>query len=476
MWEDVTALLARPAVELAELVRTGQVRSRELVEAALRQIERHTDLNAFTLVEAEQALAAADAVPSGDPRPFAGVPIAIKELNPVAGQRLTFGSNLFGEYRPDYDGYAVRRLRDAGFVFVGRTSAPEFGITPVTEPRRFGPTRNPWDRERTPGGSSGGAAAAVAAGILPVAQGSDGAGSIRGPAACCGLVGLKASRGRVSSGPDAGDNFLATNGALTRGVADAAALLDVLAGYELGDATWAPAPAEAFAVSARRDPGRLRIAITTASPIGTPVDPVCERAVHDAARLLASLGHEIVEVTPPEWVSPQLEPVFMVLYATGIASGVRFGASLRRRAPQPDDVESLTWMFYEQGNGYSAAELVEAMARLQGHARSLVAFLAGYDVLLTPALGQRPLRIGQLDTCGADPRAEFQKAEVFTPFAAVFNITGQPAISLPLYQGEDGLPLGVQLAGRPLGDGPLLALAAQLEAALPWAGRAPSPA
>src|SRR5258707_7519768 len=186
MWEDVTALLARPAVELAELVRTGQVRSRELVEAALRQIERHTDLNAFTLVEAEQAWAAADAVPSGDPRPFAGVPIAIKELNPVAGQRLTFGSNLFGEYRPDYDGYAVRRLRDAGFVFVGRTSAPEFGIVPVTEPRRFGPTRNPWDRERTPGGSSGGAAAAVAAGILALVHGSDRGGSIRLPAACFG--------------------------------------------------------------------------------------------------------------------------------------------------------------------------------------------------------------------------------------------------------------------------------------------------
>src|SRR5260370_30646058 len=230
MWEDVTALLTRPAVELAELVRTGQVRSRELVESALRQIERHADLNAFTLVEAGQAVGAADAGPPGDPRPFAGVPIAIKELNRVAGQRLTLGSDLFGEYRPGYDGYAVRRLRDAGFVFVGRTSAPEFGIVPVTEPRRFGPTRNPSDRERTPGGSSGGAAAAVAAGILPVAQGNDGGGSIRVPAACCGLVGLKASRGRISSRPDAGDNFLATKGALTPGIADSAAPLAAPAG------------------------------------------------------------------------------------------------------------------------------------------------------------------------------------------------------------------------------------------------------
>src|SRR5260370_14450479 len=208
MWEDVTALLTRPAVELAELVRTGQVRSRELVEAALRQIERHADLNAFTLVEAEQALAAADAVPSGDPRPFAGVPIAIKELNPVAGQRLTFGSDLFDEYRPGYDGYTVRRLRDAGFVFVGRTSAPELGLVPVTEPRRFGATRNPWDRERTPGGSSGGAAAAVAAGILPVAQGSDGAGSIRRPAAWCGPGRLEGSRGRGSPRAGRGAHFL----------------------------------------------------------------------------------------------------------------------------------------------------------------------------------------------------------------------------------------------------------------------------
>ena len=221
-----TPLLTRPATELAELVRSGQLRSRELVEAALERIADMHALNAFTLVDAEGALAAADAIKPGDPRPFAGIPMAIKELNAVAGQPLTMGSDLYGDYRPEMDAYVVRRLRDAGFVLIGRTAAPEFGILPVTESRRFGPTRNPWNLDHTPGGSSGGAGAAVAAGILPVAHGSDGAGSIRIPAACCGLVGLKASRGRISAGPDLGDNFLSTSAALTRSVADTAHLLD----------------------------------------------------------------------------------------------------------------------------------------------------------------------------------------------------------------------------------------------------------
>lgn len=474
MRNGMTDLLKRPATELATLVRSGEVRARELVEAVLEQTTRHAGLNAFTLVDVEAALAAADAIQPGDGRPFAGVPIAIKELHPAAGQPLTMASNLFGDYRPGYDAYAVRRLREAGFVLVGRTAAPEFGIVPVTEPRRFGPTRNPWDRERTPGGSSGGAASAVAAGILPVAHASDGAGSIRVPAACCGLVGLKASRGRISSGPDAGDDFLSTQGALTHTVADAAALLDVLAGYEPGDATWAPPPVEAFAMAAQRTPGKLRIAMTVASPLATPVDPVCAQAARDTAELLTSLGHDVEEMTPPGWVQPELEPTFLVIWSAGIASGVRYGASLRQRLPQQEDVEPLTWMFYEHGLGRTSAELVEAMLRLQAYARSLVAFLSRYDALLTPTLAQRPLRVGELNTCGQNPRAEFEKAEAFTPFTAIFNLTGQPAISLPLFHGDDGLPLGVQLTGRPAGEAALLALAAQLEAARPWADRVPA--
>ncbi len=470
---EFVALLRRPAVELADLMRSGQVRSRELVEAALGQIEAQAHLNAFTLVDADGALAAADTVRPGDARPFAGVPIAIKELNGVAGQRLTLGSDVFGDFIASSDDYVVRRLKDAGFVLIGRTSAPEFGIVPVTEPRRFGPTRNPWNPERTPGGSSGGAAAAVAAGILPVAQGSDGGGSIRIPAACCGLLGLKPSRGRISSGPDLGDNFLSTSGALTRYTADAAALLDVMAGYEIGDATWAPPPPEPFAATAARPPRPLRIAFTTASPLGTPVDPACIQAVADAAKLFESLGHTVEEAMPPGWIAPELEPIFSVLYAAGIASMIRYGAFVTGRAPTPELVEAMSWAFYVHGTTLSAADHSAAIARLQGQARQLISFFSTYDALLTPALAQRPLPIGAINTEAPDGLAEFHKAAVFTPFTPVWNITGQPAISLPLFQGDDGLPLNVQVVAPPLGEGMLLALAAQLEQAQPWTDRHP---
>lgn len=474
MQTEITALLTRSASELATMIHAGEIRSRELVEAALAQVAAQRDLNAFTSVDAEGALATADTVQPGDPRPFAGVPIAIKELNAVAGQPFTMGSDIFGEFRAPQDAYTVRRLRAAGFVLIGRTSSPEFGIVPATEPRRFGPTRNPWNRERSPGGSSGGAAAAVAGGILPVAQGSDGGGSLRIPAACCGLVGLKPSRGRISSGPDVGDNMLSTNGALTRTVEDTARLLDALAGYEIGDATWAPPPAEPFAVAIARPPRPLRIAFTTVSPLGTPVDAVCVAATQDAARLLASLGHTVEEVTPPVWQSAHLELAFNVIYAAGITSGVRAGARLTQRAPTPELVEPLTWMFYEMGMRTSSAELLEAIGLLQGYARQLIAFFSTFDLLLTPALAQRPLAIGAINTQGADPAAEWRKAALFTPFTPIVNVTGQPAIALPLYQGADGLPLAVQLIGPPLGEALLFAVAAQLETALPWANRRPA--
>lgn len=474
MQRDIVSLLTRSAFELAALVRSGEVTARELVEATLDQIEAHAELNAFTLVDREGALAAAAAIAPGDSRPFAGVPIAIKELNAVAGQRLTMGSNLFGDFQPDYDAYVVRRIKEAGFVLVGRTSAPEFGLVPITESRRFGATRNPWNNEYTPGGSSGGAAAAVAAGILPVAQGSDGGGSLRIPAACCGLVGLKPSRGRISPGPDLGDNFLSTNGVLTRTVADTAQLLDLLAGYEIGDATWAPPPPEPFAMAAARAPHALRVALTTVSPLDTPVDSVCVKAAQEAAALLTSLGHTVEEVTPPGWVSPEMQAVFMTLYGAGVATGVRAGAVISGKVPSLADVEAMTWMFYQMGIAQSAADYAEAMTRLQGYARRLIGFFSSYDVLLTPSLALRPLPIGMINADGDEPLAEFTKAAVFTPFTATWNITGQPAISLPLYQGEDGLPLGVQVVGPPLGEGLLLSLATQLEEALPWAARRPA--
>src|SRR4051794_33591962 len=258
-------LLFKPATELADLVRLGEVTARELADLALDRIEADAQgLNAFTVVDRERALEVADAIGAGDERPFAGVPIAIKDLSvPVAGLRVSSGSELYGEYTPDYDAHLVRRLRNAGFVIVGKTASPEMGIVPVTEPRRFGPTRNPWNTDHTPGGSSGGSAAAVAGGLVPISHASDGGGSIRIPAAGCGLVGLKASRGRISRGPDQGESFLSVDGVVARNVADSAAALDLLAGYELGDASWAPPPFEPFSETAGRSPGPLRIALMT---------------------------------------------------------------------------------------------------------------------------------------------------------------------------------------------------------------------
>src|SRR5215213_5741098 len=281
----MSELLFKPATELATLIHTGQISSAELVGAALERIEAlQPAINAFCHVDADGAMAAAEAVSADDPRPFAGVPIAVKDTAPVAGMPYTMGSDIFGDFVPGHDAFLVRRLRNAGFVIVGKTSMPEFGILPVSEPRRFGPVRNPWDTGRTPGGSSGGAAAAVAAGMLPLAHGADGGGSIRIPASCCGLVGLKPSRGRISRGPDQGDDLLVQDGVLTRTVAETAAMLDVLSGYEVGDATWAPPPSEPFSAAATKEPGRLRIGYTLTTPIEAPLDAQCEQAVLDAAQ------------------------------------------------------------------------------------------------------------------------------------------------------------------------------------------------
>jgi amidase len=466
-------LLVRPAGELAGLVRRGELSARELTEAALGRIDAlNGDLNAFVNTDPDGALAAADAVEAGDERPFAGVPIAVKDTAAVAGLPYTLGSDAFGDFVPAHDAFVVRRLREAGFVIVGKTNLPEFGILPVTEPRRFGPTRNPWDRERTPGGSSGGAAAAVAAGMVPLAHGSDGGGSIRIPAACCGLVGLKPGRGRVSRGPEQGDDLLVQDGVLTRTVAETAALLDVLAGYETGDSTWAPRPAEPFAAAAARDPGRLRIAVTTTAAIDAPLDPLCERAVRDAAELLASLGHDVEEIEAP-WAGQGLLEVFTLVFGTPIAMGVYFAAQATGREPAEELVEPLSWTIWNGVRERTALDYLLARTQLGAFSRGIVALWNDHDVVLTPALAQRPVPIGEIDSCSDDPWEDFRRSGQFTPYTAIFNVTGQPAISLPLFHGEDGLPLAVQLAGRPAGEAQLLALAAQLEAASPWADRRP---
>jgi amidase len=345
----------------------------------------------------------------------------------------------------------------------------------VTEPRRFGPTRNPWDPERTPGGSSGGAAAAVAAGMVPLAHGSDGGGSIRIPASCCGLVGLKPSRGRISRGPEQGDDFLVQDGVLTRTVAETAELLDVLAGYELGDATWAPAPEEPFAALAGRDPGRLRIGMTLESPIETALDPTCERAVREAADLLSSFGHEVEEVTAP-WAGQDLLQVFTLVFGTPVGMAMVFAGMVTGRQPSEELVEPLSWTMWTGLEERGPVDYLLARTQLTAYSRAVVALWQNYDAVLTPALAERPVRIGEIDSCSDEPWEDFRRSARFTPYTAIFNVTGQPAISLPLTVGEDGLPAAVQIAGRPADEGTLLQLGAQLESARPWAGRRPEAA
>jgi amidase len=472
-------LMQRSALELASLVRAGEVTSRELVEASLAAIdERNGKLNAFTWIGAEQAFAAADEIRPGDERPFAGVPVVIKDLmSPMAGVPEWQGSELIGDaFKPDFDGFVVRRIRAAGFVIVGRTTTPEFGILPSTESRRTGPTRNPFDPARTPGGSSGGTGAAIASGMVPIGHGSDGGGSIRIPAACCGLVGLKPARGRVSFGPLAGESALAVHGGLTRTVADSAAFLDVVAGYELGDATWAPPPAEPFAVTAAREPGRLRIGVTTTPAVDTPVEEPWRSTVDEAAELLASLGHEVETIENPPWGQPGLFDMFMVLWAALSGAGVRFSEMLTGQQAVEERAEKLTWHFYELAQKNSSLDFVMVSGALQSFARNMIAALAQYDAVLTPALATDPPPIGKLNGDGPDPEQTFWDSAAFTPFTSLFNLSGQPAISLPWWREGATLPHAIQLAGRPAGEGQLLALAAQIEQARPWAGRTPDPA
>src|SRR5215217_1659843 len=405
-------LLFKSATELADLVRTGEVTARELAELALDAIEDDEQgLNAFTTVDRDGALAAADAIAAGDERPFAGVPTAIKDLSvATAGLRVSSGSALYGDYTPDHDAHVVRRIREAGFVIVGKTAAPELGIVPVTEPRRFGPTRNPWNTEHTPGGSSGGSGAAVAGGLVPIAHGSDGGGSIRIPAACCGLVGLKVSRGRISRGPDQGESFLSVDGVLSRTVRDTAVALDVLAGYEPGDANWAP---------------------------------------------------------------PPFEP-FTDLWCAMVSVGVVFGELVSGRSATDGDVEPLTQWLHERALGTSSSTYLRSLTMLQRVARGWVEWASQWDVMLTPALAKRPLLVGELDTSAPDPRATFESSSQFTPFTPFVNVTGQPAIAVPMFIGDDGLPLAAQLIGAPLSEGLLLSVAAQLEAEQRWFERRPA--
>jgi amidase len=463
----------KTAPELAALIRAGGVSAAEAVEATLRRIESVDErINAFVETDGERALAEAAGIARGDPRPFAGVPVAVKANVPVAGLCAHYASKLLAGHRPSHSAYLVRRLREAGFVVVGVTNMSEFGILPTTEPRYTGATHNPWNRDRTPGGSSGGSAAAVAAGLVPVAQGNDGGGSIRIPAACCGVVGLKPSRGRISRGPDRGDSFLVCEGVLTRTVLESAQLLDVLGGYEAGDATWAPRPVEPYAIAIRRQPGRLRIAVSLDSPLHLDVHPESVRAVREAAGILAELGHEVVEGTPP-FPAPDSLEVFIQVFGPGVALAVLSGELIAGRPAEEDDIEPLSRAVAELARALPSTGYLAALNQLQAVARGTVAFFADHDVLLTPVLATRQLPIGELHGCGEDPLADLMRSGEFAPFTALFNVTGQPAISVPLGFGEDRLPSAVQLVGRPLAEDTLLQVAAQLEQARPWAQHVP---
>ena len=455
------------ALELAAKVRAREVSPSELVELYLERIERlDPRLNAYVTVDADGARLAARALDSTAPEaPFHGVPLPIKDLHETAGLRTTYSTKAFADNVPVFDQAVVRRLRDAGFIVLGKTNTPEFGTIAQTESELNGTCRNPWDTSRTPGGSSGGAAAAVAAGLSPAAHGSDGGGSIRTPASCCGLVGIKPSRGRVSPAPyGSGGLGLGISGPIARTVRDAAALLDVMAGNEPGDFFFAPEPQRAFFAEADADPGRLRIAVTTEPPVQVPVDPECEAAARATADLLSDLGHDLVEATPP-WQRDDLLPHFVRVWQVGPATAGIEDLSL---------LEPINRALAEDARATSSPELTLSVLQLQAFVRELVAFWLDVDVLLTPTLALPPVPIGwTYEETDGDPRLAFARQTLFTPFTPLVNVTGQPAVSLPLHWTATGLPVGVQLIGRPFDEATLIRLSAQLEQARSWAGRRP---
>ena len=447
------------ALGLAAQVRAGDLSAAELLNDTIRRAEAaNPELNFLVTDCFERARATTPA-----DGPFTGVPMLVKDLNETAGVRTTFSSRAFANYVPASDAAVVRRMKDAGFVIIGKSNTPEFGITAVTESDLNGACRNPWNLSRTPGGSSGGAASAVAAGVLPLAHGSDGGGSIRIPAACCGLFGLKPSRGRVSPAPFvSGSLELSQSGPISATVRDAAAFLDVLAGYEPGDAHWAPPPERPFLDEVGADPGRLRIAFTAEPAVPHPVDPALVGVARAAADALAALGHEVVEATPP-WVDEGALSAFAKLW------------QLTPALYPVDDLSQLMPInrsLAEAARETSSVVFAHAVGALQRAARRIVAFWDDVDIVLTPALAMAPPKIGWVFE-PSDPWEQFARGGQFTPFTPIVNVTGQPAAAVP-FAVVDGLPAGVQMIGPPAGEALLIRLASQLEAAHPWAERLPS--
>ena len=449
-----------PALEQAQLVRRREVSPVELVEIYLQRIQRlNPQLGSYFTVMAESAITEAKAKTEilgrgnsagrPDVLPFFGVPISIKDLTSVAGARCTYGTPALSNHIATHDDGVVTRIKQAGFIILGKTATSELGSMPYTEPHGFSPARNPWNLEYTPGGSSGGAAAAVAAGLCAIAQGSDVGGSIRGPAACCGLVGIKPSRGRVSHAP-VGDRLsgLASIGPLGRTVADAAALLDVMSGYVTGDPYWLPDPEPSFLAATTQQLRPLRIAFATTLPPMGEASPVCQRAVQETVQRLAELGH-IVEPGCPDF-SGLIEP-FITVWQSGVAA-----SGIPKEALQ----QLNRWLLERTA---SAGEYLRAVSQIQAIARRIVAFFDSVDVLVLPVYLQPTIRVGEW--ANLSPEETLQKIVHWVAPCPPFNVSGQPAIALPVGFDSNGLPTSVQLVGRPAAEATLIALASQLEAA-----------
>lgn len=492
---DFAEYLTHDGVALAGLVRSRQISAAELLEIAAAAADRlNPALNAIIHRMDAAARVEARAVPVD--RPLAGVPFLVKDLvQLVRGEPYRAGSRFLGDFTPDHDTEHMARFRRAGLLTLGKTNTPEFGLTPFTEPERFGPTRNPWSVRHTPGGSSGGSAAAVAAGIVPIAGGGDGGGSIRIPASCCGLFGLKPTRGRTPWGPDVGQIWFGSvvDHVLTRSVRDSAAVLDATHGPDVGAPYHVVPPTGPYLAEVSTPPGRLRVAWTTRSFLGGPVHPDCVAATESAVALLERLGHDLVEATPPI-DGPGFAMSFITQVCSETASEAAAAGAMLGKTPGFRDFEPSTWALALLGRAISAAELSQAL-RFQGMmGRQVGRFFTEYDVLLTPTMAVPPFPIGALQpkplervalqVIGRLGAGRMFKAagildqladQVFAaiPFTPIFNVTGQPAMSVPLAWNAEGLPVGVQVVGRFGDEATLFRLAGQLEQAAPWQHRRP---
>ncbi len=456
---------------LAELVAKGAVSPDELLDTTLGLIgSADRRLNAVVnIFESRARQAIEEGLPSG---PFCGVPFAIKDLwTNVSGIVTSNGSRLFADAVAAGDSEIVRRYRQAGLVLFAKTNSPELGTSPSTEPALFGPTGNPWDLTLSPGGSSGGAAAGVAAGLFPVAHATDGGGSIRIPASCCGLFGLKPTRGRVPSGPERGEGWsgMSAQHVVSRSVRDSAAALDAVAGAMPGDPYWAPPQSPSYLAEVTAGPGRLRVGLILDAPSGVTVDPLCQAAARSTAGRLEALGHDVNAVAWP--FSPEQHGAAQSIIPVQLAATIDTRLALLGRPIRPDDLEAVTQLLVERGRSITGVEYVNAVQAMHQVGRAMGGLFEQIDVLLTPTLGRPPFALGTLD--GSDVARFVGEVGTVACFTAVANMTGQPAMSLPLDQTPAGAPVGSQIIGRFGDETTLFRLAGQLEAAHPWFERLP---